>query len=133
MTTNPRAMDVACAVLNEITPELRRNIRERGQEFLDRFNDLKKEMGDRIIDVQGTGLLFSLELNPKMYKCYGTDSTEEYLRMKGCNVIHGGKSSLRYTPYFGISSEEAELVVNATRDALLKGPMRASASEAAAA
>jgi len=133
MTTNPRAMDVACAVLNEITPELRRNIRERGQEFLDRFNDLKEEMGDRIIDVQGTGLLFSLELNPKMYKCYGTDSTEEYLRMKGCNVIHGGKSSLRYTPYFGISSEEAELVVNATRDALLNGPMRSSASEAEAA
>lgn len=133
MTTNPRAMDVACAVLNEITPELRRNIRERGQEFLDRFRKLQDELDDRILDVQGTGLLFSLELNHKMYKCYGTESTEEYLRINGCNVIHGGKNSLRYTPYFSITSEEVELVVNATRDALLNGPMRSEASEAAAA
>ncbi len=31
MTTNPRAMDVACAVLGLLTPALRANIRERGQ------------------------------------------------------------------------------------------------------
>lgn len=91
MTTNPRAMDVACAVLHEITPALRRNIRERGQEFLDRFRDLQRELGDRITGVQGTGLLFSLELNNRLYKCFGSDSTEEYLRMHGCNVIHGGR------------------------------------------
>jgi acetylornithine/succinyldiaminopimelate/putrescine aminotransferase len=133
MTTNPRAMDVACAVLHGITPELRRNIRERGEEFLKRLRDLQRELGDRITDVQGTGLLFSLGLNNKMYKCYGTDSTEEYLRLKGCNVIHGGQNSLRYTPHFGITSDEVELVVNATRDALLHGPMRSTASEAEAA
>ncbi|HLF31024.1 MAG TPA: aminotransferase class III-fold pyridoxal phosphate-dependent enzyme [Xanthomonadales bacterium] len=133
MTTNPRAMDVACAVLNAITPALRRNIRERGQEFLDRFHDLQRELNDRITGVQGTGLLFSLELNPKLYKCYGSDSTEEYMRMHGCNVIHGGQNSLRFTPWFGISTEEVELIVNATRYALLHGPMRASASAAEAA
>jgi len=133
MTTNPRAMDVACAVLNGVTPELRRNIKERGAEFLRKLRLLQSELGDRITDVQGTGLLFSIELNNKLYKCYGADSTEEYLRLKGCNVIHGGKNSLRYTPYFGISSDEVELIVNATRDALLNGPMRSSASEAAAA
>jgi acetylornithine/succinyldiaminopimelate/putrescine aminotransferase len=133
MTTNPRAMDVACAVLNAVTPELRRNIRERGAEFLQRFRELQRELGDRITQVQGTGLLFSLELNSKQYKCYGADSTEEYLRMKGCNVIHGGQNSLRYTPHFGITSAEVELIVNATRDALLHGPMRSSASSAEAA
>jgi len=133
MTTNPRAMDVACAVLNGITPALRRNIRERGQEFLDRFRDLQRELGDRITGVQGTGLLFSLELNSRLYKCYGADSTEEYLRMNGCNVIHGGQNSLRFTPHFAITSDEIELIVNATRGALLNGPMRASASASASA
>jgi acetylornithine/succinyldiaminopimelate/putrescine aminotransferase len=126
-------MDVACAVLNGITPAVRRNIRERGQEFLDRFRELQRELGDRITGVQGTGLLFSLELNSRLYKCYGSDSTEEYLRMHGCNVIHGGQNSLRFTPYFGITSDEVELVVNATRRALLYGPIRASISEAVAA
>jgi len=133
MTTNARAMDVACAVLNAITPELRRNIRDRGEEFLDKFRELQRELGDRITGVQGTGLLFSLELNSKQYKCHGTDSTEEYMRMRGFNVIQGGKNSLRYTPHFGISSDEVDLIVEATREALLHGPMHATASEAAAA
>jgi len=133
MTTNPRAMDVGCAVLNAITPELRQNIVDRGHEFLDRFRELQVELGDRITDVQGTGLLFSLELNPRMYKCFGTNSTEEYLRLNGCNVIHGGQNSLRYTPCFTIGSEEVDLVVNATRNALLHGPMLSVADEAAAA
>ncbi len=133
MTTNPRAMDVACAVLNGVTPALRRNIRERGQEFLQKFRALQRELGDRITDVQGTGLLFSLELNNKQYKCFGSESTEEYLRLRGCNVIHGGQNSLRYTPYFGITSDEVDLIVNATRDALLHGPMRSTASAAEAA
>lgn len=133
MTTNPRAMDVACAVLNAVTPELRRNIRERGQEFLDKFRALQQELGNRITRVQGTGLLFSLELNGKMYKCFGAESTEEYLRLQGCNVIHGGLNSLRYTPHFGITSAEVDLIVGATRDALLNGPMRLTGDEAAAA
>ncbi len=133
MTTNPRAMDVACAVLEGVTPELRRNIVERGKEFLDKFKALQAELGDRITQVQGTGLLFSLELNSKQYKCYGADSTEEYLRIQGCNVIHGGVNSLRYTPYFGITSAEVDLIVAATKDALLHGPMRSTASEAEAA
>ncbi len=132
MTTNPRAMDVACAVLNGVTPALRRNIRERGEEFLQRFRELQRELGDRITAVQGTGLLFSLELNSKQYKCFGADSTEEYLRLQGCNVIHGGQNSLRFTPHFGITSDEVDLIVNATRDALLHGPMLAAASAAAA-
>jgi 4-aminobutyrate aminotransferase-like enzyme len=41
MTTNPRAMDVACAVLDMLTPALRENIRERGREFLDKLEKLK--------------------------------------------------------------------------------------------
>ncbi len=133
MTTNPRAMDVGCAVLQAMTPELRRNIVERGHEFLEKFNALQKELGDRIIRVQGTGLLFSLELNAKLYKCYGANSTEEYMRIQGCNVIHGGQNALRYTPHFRITSAEVDLIVGATRQALLEGPMLATARESAAA
>ena len=52
------------------------------------------------------------------------------MRINGINVIHGGANSLRYTPHFGISSEEVDLIVNATRVALVEGPVKA-ASEAA--
>jgi hypothetical protein len=48
--------------------------------------------------------------------------------MHGVNVVHGGENSLRYTPHFRITSEEVDLMVNVTREALLKGPMKASAS-----
>lgn len=133
MTTNPRAMDVGSAVLQTLTPELRRNIVDRGAEFLQKLTQLQKELGDRITRVQGTGLLFSLELNSKLYKSYGSNSIEEYMRIRGCNVIHGGHNSLRFTPHFRITSAEVDLVVNATRQALLKGPMLATAQESAAA
>ena len=133
MTTNPRALDVACAVLELMTPELRQNIRQRGEEFLTRLRTLQKELGDRITGVQGTGLLFSTGLDSKRYLSCGADSTEEYMRMKGINVIHGGKNSLRYTPHFNITSEEIDLLIDATRDALLNGPVKISASTAQAA
>ena len=130
MTSNPRAMDVACAVLKSLTPKLRRNISDRGHEFVEKLNALKDELGDAITMVQGTGLLFSAELDGHRYKGYGIGSIEEYMRINGINVIHGGENSLRYTPHFGITSEEVDLIVNATRLALVEGPVKA-ASEAA--
>ncbi|AKS42219.1 aminotransferase class III-fold pyridoxal phosphate-dependent enzyme [Wenzhouxiangella marina] len=125
MTTNPRALDVGTAVLQSITPELRRNIVERGEEFVRKFKALQDELDGRITQVQGTGLLFSVELDNRRYKAYGSNSTEEYLRMHGINVIHGGENSLRYTPTFGTTSEEVDMIVEATRDALLNGPVKA--------
>jgi len=128
MTSNPRALDVACAVLDLLTPKLRQNIRERGRECVEKLRALQAETGGRITSVQGTGLLFSVGLDANRYKSYGSDSLEQYLRMHGVNVVHGGENSLRYTPHFRITSEEIDLMVNATREALLKGPMKASAS-----
>ncbi len=125
MTANPRALDVGVTVLNMVTPELRANIVERGREFLDKFGRLKEELGGRITQVQGTGLLFSVELDAGRYKAYGEGSTEEYLRMHGINVIHGGENSLRYTPPFAVTSAEVDLIVDATREALLSGPLKA--------
>ncbi|HEX6550156.1 MAG TPA: aminotransferase class III-fold pyridoxal phosphate-dependent enzyme, partial [Gammaproteobacteria bacterium] len=131
MTANPRAMDVGCAMLASLTPELRANIRDRGQEFLDKLNALAKQLDGRITQVQGTGLLFSCELDPS-YKCYGAGSTEEYMRTKGIGVIHGGKNSLRFTPHFAITSEEVDLIIAEIRDALLKGPRQALEGKRAA-
>ena len=101
--------------------------------MLKRLHALKEELGDRITGVQGTGLLLSMELDSKRYKAYGTGSVEESLRMQGISVIHGGINSLRYTPHFSISSEEIDLIIDATRDALQNTSVQASASEAAAA
>jgi len=133
MTTNPRSLDVACAVLESITPELRQNIRDRGEEFLIRLRELQAELGDRITGVQGTGLLLSAELDGKRFKACGTGSVEEQMRLHGISVIHGGINSLRYTPHFNISSEELDLLIDATRQAILNNPAKVSASEAAAA
>lgn len=124
MTANPRALDVGTTVLKSITPEIRQNIVERGKEFLSKFRALQDELDGRITQVQGTGLLFSIELDSGRYKAYGSNSTEEYLRLHGINVIHGGENSLRYTPTFGITSDEVDMIVSATRDALLNGPVK---------
>ncbi|MBS0584012.1 MAG: aminotransferase class III-fold pyridoxal phosphate-dependent enzyme [Proteobacteria bacterium] len=121
MTANPRALDTACAVLASITPQLRANVRARGAEFLEKLQKLQKELPGLITKVQGTGLLFSCELAAQ-FKCYGANSTEEWLREHGVGVIHGGTNSLRFTPHFAVSGAEADLVVAGVRQALLHGP-----------
>ncbi len=121
MTANPRALDVACQVLSQFTPELRQNIRVKGREFVTKLQQLAAEMPGLITGVQGTGLLVSCELGPD-FKSYGYDSIEEYMRSKGIGVIHGGKNSLRFTPHFNVTSDELDLIVEATGHALLQGP-----------
>ena len=123
MTTNPRALDVACATLGLLTPQVRANIRERGAQALQKLERLKSELGGLITQVQGTGLLFSCELAPQ-FKCYGAGSTEEWLRRHGVNVIHGGENSLRFTPHFGMDEEELDLLVSLVGRALREGPRR---------
>ena len=122
MTSNPRALDVAVTVLQSTTSATRENITSGGKKLLDKFRNLAVGMDDSITRVQGTGLLLSCELNPR-YKCFGADSTEEYLRRNGLGVIHGGTNSLRFTPHFRMTDAEADLIVDLTRDALVNGPV----------
>jgi len=129
MTTNPRALDVALATLELLSDEVRENIRARGEEFVAKLNQLKDELGGLITKVQGTGLLFSCELAPQ-FKCFGGNSTEEYMREHGVGVIHGGANSLRFTPHFGVTSAEVDLVIDHVRQALLKGPRKQTAEAA---
>ena len=125
MTTNPRALDVACATLARLDDGVRENIRLRGRQAVAKLEALKDKLGGAITKVQGTGLLFSCELSPA-YKCYGAGSTEEWLRMHGVNVIHGGENSLRFTPHFGIDEAELDLMVEMVGRALVEGPRRAA-------
>ena len=127
MTTNPRALDVACAVLGSITPELRENIRTRGAEFKDKLGTLAGELNGTIIGVQGTGLLLSCELDPAI-RCHGIGSVEQFMRLHGIGVIHGGKNSLRFTPHFAISSEEIDLIIDAVREAVTHGSVGAASN-----
>jgi acetylornithine/succinyldiaminopimelate/putrescine aminotransferase len=76
-----------------------------------------------ITKVQGTGLLFSVELNEDGYTVLGKKCVELDLRLNGIGVIHGGKNALRFTPHFGITSAEVDLVVEAVRKSLAKGPI----------
>jgi acetylornithine/succinyldiaminopimelate/putrescine aminotransferase len=129
MTTNPRAMDVACATMGLLTEDVRWNIVARGREFLEKLEKLKAELPGLITKVQGTGLLFSCELSDD-FKCYGAGSTEEFMRERGIGVIHGGANSLRFTPHFEVTSDEVDLVVAAVRRALMDGPRKAKAEAA---
>jgi len=121
MTSNPRALDVAIAVLESFDASRRENIRARGEELVNGLQALT-EVTDGITSTQGTGLLASCALASR-YKTYGANSTEDYLRRKGLGVIHGGEHSLRYTPVFDITSKEVDLIVQLTKDALLNGPV----------
>ena len=123
MTANPRAMDVGTAVLQMVTPEVRRNIVERGEEFVEKLQALADELDGPITKVVGSGLLFSCELDPA-YKAYGSGSSEEFMRLHGIGVIHGGENSLRFTPHFAVTSEEVDLIVDHLRNAVVNGPKR---------
>lgn len=123
MTANPRAMDVGTAVLQMVTPEVRRNIVERGKEFVEKLQALADELDGPITKVVGSGLLFSCELDPA-YKAYGSGSSEEFMRLQGVGVIHGGENSLRFTPHFQVTSEEVDLIVEQVRKAVVDGPKR---------
>jgi acetylornithine/succinyldiaminopimelate/putrescine aminotransferase len=123
MTANPRAMDVGTAVLGMVTDRVRENIVARGKEFLEKLQALADELAGPITKVQGTGLLFSCELTPN-YKAYGADSLEEYMRLHGIGVIHGGENSLRFTPHFQVTSGEVDLIVDHLKDAILNGPQK---------
>ncbi len=117
MTTNPKALDVGCAVLSGLTPAIRENIRARGRQLVAGFNQLAREFPGVVTNVQGTGLLCSCELTPSI-EVVGYDGIETWLRKHGLGVIHGGENSLRFTPWFSLSEAEADLIVDCVRQGI---------------
>jgi acetylornithine/succinyldiaminopimelate/putrescine aminotransferase len=120
MTTNPRALEVACTVLDGLNPAIRKNIVARGKEFVTKLEALGEELGDGVVlKVQGTGLLLAAELDPARFPVVGFDGVEERCRIKGFGVIHGGKNALRLTPHFNITSDEIDMIVDIIREVLV--------------
>ncbi|MEN0067715.1 MAG: aminotransferase class III-fold pyridoxal phosphate-dependent enzyme [Myxococcota bacterium] len=111
MTTNPRALDVAVAVLEGLTPELRQNIQDRGAQFVEGLLKLQQRFPGIVQTVQGTGLLCSAEMDPERMPVVGFDGLEMWCRTHGLGLIHGGKNAVRLTPWFGITAAEVDLVI----------------------
>lgn len=123
MTGNPRALEVAAAVLKQLSPEVRQNIVARGAEFISKFQELGQEFPEVVTGVTGTGLLCAIHLKEDGYKVVGFSGVETYLRHQGIGVIHGGKNALRFTPHFLITSAEITMIVDHIREALKRGPV----------
>ena len=119
MTTNPRALETAIAVLDRITPDLRHNIRHRGKEFVEGLEALMNEFPEAILSVQGTGLLVCAELDPNYFPVIGHDKVEMWCRKNGLGVIHGGLNALRFTPHFAITTEEIDMILQIVRNAII--------------
>ena len=102
-----------------MTPELRANIKDRGDEFVEKLIALGEEMPGIITKVQGTGLLLSAELVPEQFPVVGFDAVEPWCRRHGLGVIHGGSNALRFTPHFSITSEEIDLIIDVVRDSFV--------------
>ncbi len=118
MTTNPRALEVACAVLDRLTDDIRQNIQDRGVEFVDKLRGLMDEFPGLVTSVEGTGLLLCAEIDPDRIEVVGFDGLETWCRKQGIGVIHGGTNALRFTPHFAITSAEIDVIVDVTRRGL---------------
>ena len=119
MTTNPRALETAIAVLERITPELRQNIRDRGDDLVLGLQGVMEEFPEAILSVQGTGLLVCAEMDPHFFPVVGDDKVEMWCRKNGLGVIHGGVNALRFTPHVSITPEEIKRIVEIVRDAVI--------------
>ncbi len=118
MTTNPRALEVGCAVLDSIDDELRANIRDRGREMMRKLSGVSQSIPGAITSLEGTGLIVCAELDGKRYKVTGPGGVEEQLRKRGISMIHGGDNGLRFTPHFAITSAEVDLIVDTVAEVL---------------
>jgi acetylornithine/succinyldiaminopimelate/putrescine aminotransferase len=123
MTANPRGLEAACHVLDEMTPQRRQNIVDKGKELNQKFLQLGNEFPDAITEITGTGLLVAIHLNQAGYSVVGQSGLERYLRTQGIGVIHGGENALRFTPYFDITTADVDLIVECVRNALKRGPV----------
>ena len=82
------------------------------------MKELADEIPGTITQVQGTGLLLCAELDPEKLPVIGFGCVEEWCRINGLGVIHGGQNALRFTPHFSITSAEIDLIIDVLREGL---------------
>merc|ERR1712217_596301 len=110
-----------------MTPAIRQNIVDMGKYFVQKYEEMSRELPGVIIRVNGTGLLYQVKLDPK-YPVTAMDGVEMELRRRGVNVIHGGTNALRFTPNFDISKEEADMQIAHVRQVLVEKHEKLQAS-----
>ena len=86
---------------------------------MSKLEALSEEIPGTITEVRGTGLLLCAELDPGTLPVIGFGCVEEWCRLNGLGVIHGGQNALRFTPHFAITSAEIDLIIDVLRDGLL--------------
>lgn len=118
MSFNPRAARVGVEALRGMTPRVRRNVAERGDELVSALETLVEKYPTHFERVEGAGLLVGLHAAPGV-RVTGADGLEERCRTRGLNVVHGGANALRFTPWFRATSEEVSLVAEVVEEALL--------------
>ncbi|MEM6673514.1 MAG: aminotransferase class III-fold pyridoxal phosphate-dependent enzyme [Planctomycetota bacterium] len=111
MTTNPRALEVGIAVLEAIDESMQKNVRAQGEHILRRLEELRERYPALIVRNQGTGLLCASVIRDDV-RVVGNDGLEQQCRRLGLGVIHGGENALRFTPHFGITDAEVDLMVD---------------------
>ena len=114
MTANPRGLDVANFVLDKFTDDISENIVKQGVYFKEQLLKLQSEFSSMILEVQGTGLLLSAEINLD-FPVFGMNGLERKLKLRGVNVIHGGRNALRFTPPFTIKKLYIDLIIEVIR------------------
>merc|ERR1719215_2222471 len=100
-----------------MTPQIRQNIVDMGKYFVQKYEELAKELPGAIIRVNGTGLLYQVKLDPKI-PVIAMDGVEMELRRRGVNVIHGGTNALRFTPNFDVTKDEADMQIAHVRQVI---------------
>lgn len=113
MTTNPRALDIGRAVLSNVTPAVRQNILDSGNELHAALGELVKKHPKLLTKVTGSGLLQAVHLQPYVPMWGGLRSeTPSFLtrcRHAGLGVINAGHS-IKFTPHFELNSAEVSAI-----------------------
>lgn len=116
MTANPRALDVAALTLRAVTPEVRRNIVERGSELQEKMAALVSRHPGKLTTVTGSGLLQAVHLHPDVPMFggnhLGTPSFLALCRQAGIGIINAAHT-IKFTSHFQLSSMEVDLLVAA--------------------
>jgi acetylornithine/succinyldiaminopimelate/putrescine aminotransferase len=119
MTTAPRACEVVATIVESLDDAVRENIRSMGEYAIERFEKLRAKHPEAITNVTGTGLLYAVHLDQKIYPVVAVAGAEYWLRAHGVGVIHGGENALRFTPHFNVTKEEIDLQVDTLERFLL--------------
>ena len=111
MTANPRALTVGSVVLDEM-PKYQENVRVMGQYLLEELQSVVDTYPEIAVDASGRGLLCAIKLSD----AFDVNRVEYLVRMKGLNVIHAAGNRLRFTPVFGVTKVEVDVIVSILRE-----------------